>query len=192
MDRRYRINEIFYSLQGEGAYTGVPMVFVRFAGCNLHCPFCDTQHESYKEMSSQEIRSEVRKYGCNTVCLTGGEPTLQLTDELIKNAFSGMELHLETNGTHRIPQGVHWVTVSPKYAPIVVTECQEIKLLFGKGMDNPEKWAHFPAQVHCLQPMDVADSPNETQSNIDATIEYIKMHPIWRMSLQTHKVIGIR
>lgn len=192
MNSRYRVNEIFYSLQGEGAYAGVPMVFVRFAGCNLRCPFCDTQHEPFREMTSQEIAAEVRQYGCNTVCLTGGEPTLQLTEELIQNAFSGMELHLETNGTHTVPKGIHWVTVSPKYAPVVVSECQEIKLLFGAGMDDPEKWAQFPAQVHCLQPMDVADDPEETKRNLTAAIEYVKQHPVWRLSLQTHKVVGVR
>lgn len=192
MEKQYRINEIFYSLQGEGAYAGVPMVFVRFAGCNLKCAFCDTQHEPYREMTAAEISAEVRQFGCNTICITGGEPTLQLTTELILEAFVGMELHIETNGTRPIPEGVDWVTVSPKYAPVVVERCDELKLLFGDGMDTPEQWEYFPARVHCLQPMEVAGNSEASHRNLEAAIAYIKQHPIWRLSLQTHKFVGIR
>lgn len=188
----YRINEIFYSLQGEGVYTGVPMVFVRFAGCNLRCPFCDTQHEAFTLLTAEAIRAAVAQYPSATVCLTGGEPTLQLTEELIAQAFSGYEVHLETNGTHAVPRGVDWVTLSPKAAPVVLTHCEELKLLYGEAMTSPEAWASFPARYHCLQPVEVAGDAEATRRNVRATIAYVQQHPSWRLSLQTHKIIGIR
>lgn len=191
-DKQYRINEIFYSLQGEGAYTGVPMVFVRFAGCNLACPFCDTQHEPYRLMTAAQIRDEISQYPCQRVCLTGGEPTLQVTAELIAEAFEGYRVHMETNGTRPIPNGVDWATVSPKAAQVVVEKCQEIKLLFGEGSDDPERWASFDAEVFCLQPIDVAGDKEASQRNVAQAIEYCKAHLQWRLSLQTHKITNIR
>lgn len=188
----YRVNEIFYSLQGEGAYTGVPMIFVRFSGCNLRCPFCDTQHENYREMTALQIRQELLSYPCHTVCLTGGEPTLQVTEELLNTAFEGYEIHMETNGSRPIPKGVHWATVSPKSAPVVVAHCQELKLLFGQGSDDPARWENFSAEVFCLQPIAVAGDEEQSRHNVDATIEYCKAHPQWRLSLQTHKITNIR
>lgn len=190
--KQYRINEIFYSLQGEGAWAGVPMVFVRFSGCNLQCPFCDTQHEDFRLMTSQDIRNEISQYPCQRVCLTGGEPTLQVTEGLISSAFQGYQVHMETNGSQPIPQGVDWVTVSPKVAQVVVDKCQEIKLLFGEGSDDPQRWASFDAEVFCLQPIDVAGDAEATQRNVAQAIDYCKSHPQWRLSLQTHKITHIR
>lgn len=190
--RTYRINEIFYSLQGEGAYTGVPMIFVRFSGCNLNCPFCDTTHTDYKEMTAADIRQAIRAFPCQRVCLTGGEPTLQVDEQLIAEAFCGYRVHMETNGTNPIPQGVDWATVSPKHAPVVVDSCQELKLLYGQGSADPMEWEHFSAEVHCLQPIDVPNNPEPSQRNVQSTIEYCKEHPTWRLSLQTHKITHIR
>lgn len=192
MEQTYRVNEIFYSLQGEGAYAGVPMVFVRFAGCNLQCPFCDTQHDPFQLMTAHDIRQAISQYPCRSVCLTGGEPTLQVTAELIQSAFAGYRVHMETNGTHPIPQGVDWATVSPKAGRVVVSQCQELKLLFGAGADDPNRWATFDAQVFCLQPIDVSDDPQQTQLNVRQAIDYCKSHPQWRLSLQTHKMIDIK
>lgn len=191
-NQKYKINEIFYSLQGEGAYAGVPMVFVRFSGCNLSCPFCDTSHQSFVEMTAAEIRREVAQYGCGCVCITGGEPTLQLTEELIREAFEGYEVHLETNGTCPVPPGVDWVTLSPKAAPVVLTQAHEIKLLYGQGAEDPSRWQDFEASVYCLQPIAVEDDPDLSARNVSATIDYCKSHPQWRLSLQTHKLIHIR
>ncbi len=103
MNGRYRVNEIFYSLQGEGFWTGTPVVFVRFSGCNLQCPFCDTDHKPYREMSAQEILREVQQYRCPRICLTGGEPLLQLDDELL-DTFSAFIVHMETNGSVNKPE----------------------------------------------------------------------------------------
>ena len=189
----YRINEIFYSLQGEGFWTGTPMVFVRFSGCNLKCPFCDTDHSGYREMRAEEIVDEVVKVGggCGRVCVTGGEPSLQL-DDLLVNALhrAGFKVHAETNGTRALPKGVDWVTVSPKIdvdglkgdGTVVLENADEVKVVYlGKDV---EKWAAFPAKWHFLQPCSCM--------NTAETVDYIQAHPRWRLSLQTHKYLNIR
>ena len=169
------------------------MVFLRFSGCNLKCPFCDTDHSGFQEMTADEIVAEVTKAGgdCRRVCVTGGEPSLQLDAELV-NALheAGFKLHIETNGTRVLPEGVDWVTVSPKCdvdglkgdGTVVLEDADEIKIVFlGKDV---EKWASFPAKWHFLQPCSC--------ENTDETIDYIKRHPRWRLSLQTHKLMNIR
>ncbi|MCM1142149.1 MAG: 7-carboxy-7-deazaguanine synthase QueE, partial [Muribaculum sp.] len=110
-----RINEIFYSLQGEGHFAGTPAVFVRFAGCNLQCPFCDTDFHSFTTMSIDEVMNEIKKYPARRVVLTGGEPTLQLTAEFIDRLHrEEFRIHIETNGTKCLPAPVDWLTCSPK------------------------------------------------------------------------------
>ena len=189
----YRVNEIFHSLQGEGFWTGTPMVFVRFSRCNLRCPFCDTEHDEGVEMSVEEIISEILRVGngCGRVCVTGGEPSLQL-DKTLVEAFheAGFKVHVETNGTHLLPEGVDWVTVSPKSdvpglngdGTVALTSADEVKVVF-QGADV-EKWASFPARWHFLQPCSCV--------NTDETVAYILAHPCWRLSLQTHKYLNIR
>ena len=141
----YRINEIFYSLQGEGFWTGTPMVFVRLSGCNLQCPFCDTDHAEFTQMSASTIVEEVLKAGdgCRRICLTGGEPSLQADDELISAFHSaGFTVHMETNGTREVPAGVDWVTLSPKNqvaglkgdGTVVLKKADEVKLVFAPGV----------------------------------------------------------
>ena len=110
-----KVNEIFYSIQGEGFHAGEAAVFIRFAGCNLSCPFCDTNHHPFKEMTEDEICAEVEKYPSRLVVITGGEPTLQLTASLVGKLHRlHRDVAIETNGTREIPNGVDWVTVSPK------------------------------------------------------------------------------
>lgn len=180
----YRVNEIFYSLQGEGAWTGTPMVFLRMSGCNLRCPFCDTSHESYSEMSLEEIVDTLLKEGgaCRRVCITGGEPSLQVDEALVKALHkAGFLLHIETNGTRELPEGIDWITVSPK-SDIVLRKADELKLVLTEGID-PAKWEDFPAAWHFLQPCSC--------QNTTETIDYVKAHPKWRLSLQTHKYLDI-
>ena len=182
----YRVNEIFYSLQGEGFWTGTPMVFLRFSGCNLKCPFCDTDHAGYRVMSVEEIVKEVVAAGgaCRRVCVTGGEPSLQLDDPLVEALHGeGFRIHVETNGTRVLPEGVDWVTVSPKETGKVVLEkADEVKVVYlGKEV---EKWAAFPAAWCFLQPCSC--------QNTDETMDYIQRHPHWRLSLQTHKLLKIK
>ena len=110
-----RINEIFYSLQGEGYHTGIPAVFVRFSGCNLRCPFCDTQHEEGTLMSDEDIVMEVAKYSTQIVILTGGEPGLWIDEKLVDALHhEGKYVCIETNGTCLLPENIDWVTCSPK------------------------------------------------------------------------------
>jgi len=197
----YKVNEIFYSLQGEGFWTGTPMVFVRLSGCNLQCPFCDTDHFAFTEMEADAIVAAVRSCGglCKRICLTGGEPTLQ-ADAALLEAFhaAGYTVHMETNGTHEVPAGVDWVTLSPKNqvtglkgnGTVVLEKADEVKLVLAPGVD-PSAWAAFPATWHFLQPCDVSD-PVRNREILGLTVEYIQLHPSWRLSLQTHKLLSIR
>ena len=189
----YSINEIFYSLQGEGFWTGTPMVFVRMSGCNLKCPFCDTAHSAAVQMDAEAIVGEIRKAGgsCERVCVTGGEPGLQLDKELVDALHgAGYRIHVETNGTRVLPDGVDWVTMSPKTdvpgltgnGTVVLKKADEVKVVF-QGKDV-EKWADFPARAHFLQPCSCQNTPE--------TVDYILCHPKWRLSLQTHKYLDIR
>ena len=196
----YRVNEIFYSLQGEGFWTGTPMVFLRFSGCNLKCPFCDTDHSDFREMTSEEIVEEIVLAGgdCRRVCVTGGQPSLQLDDTLVEALHgAGFRIHVETNGTRVLPTGVDWVTLSPKTdvnglkgdGTVVLTKADEVKVVFEGGVD--EQWAVFPAEWHFLQPCDTGDEARD-RVLLAETIDHIRRHPRWRLSLQTHKLLKIR
>lgn len=194
-----RINEIFYSLQGEGAFTGTPAIFVRFAGCNLRCPFCDTEFESYTEMSVDDIINEISKIrqenNCwpNTVVLTGGEPTLQITTELLtrlNDDDNRCNVHIETNGTKQLPEGpIHWVTCSPKHASLYIQRIDELKVVY-QGQDMSQ-YDDIKAKVYSLQPCDTGD-PIKNQEILQKTINYILHHPKWKLSLQTHKIINVK
>lgn len=186
-----RINEIFYSLQGEGCHTGTPAVFVRFAGCNLKCSFCDTDFSSYTEMSDEEIVDAVLKYPSNVVILTGGEPTLQLTTCLLEKLHAANRVvHMETNGTHPLPDGpIHWVTCSPKYAPLHIQRIDELKVVY-QGQDMTQ-YDGIQASYYSLQPCDTGDAVKNREI-LQQTIRYILEHPKWKLSLQTHKMVGIQ
>lgn len=185
-----KINEIFYSIQGEGFWHGTPMVFIRFSGCNLACSFCDTTHQSYKSFSNDEILTEIRKYPSAHVCLTGGEPSLQINQEFIDLLkASGLIIHIETNGTKELPQNIDWITVSPKTESIAIKKAEEIKVIF-QGQ-NVEKWKNFDAVKHYLQPETTGDK-RINRLNIRKVIKYIKDNPTWKLSIQTQKMLNIR
>ena len=134
----YKVNEIFYSLQGEGRWSGRPAVFVRMSGCNLKCPFCDTDFKGNKEMSAEDILAACLEKGgdCRFIVLTGGEPTLQVDAELIHLLHQqGYYLSMETNGTHVVPEGIAWITCSPKLdftegGELALKKVDELKLVF--------------------------------------------------------------
>ena len=194
-----RVNEIFYSLQGEGYYSGTPAVFVRLSGCNLRCPFCDTRHESGREMSEKEIVEAVGQYPARHVVVTGGEPALQLTESLVDALHAaGRYVAVETNGTHPLPDNVDWVTLSPKSAfvdgaEVMLTRADEIKVVYD-GIHDPERQlSTLHSQLSTLlflQPCDTGDAARNRQITA-ATVEYIKQHPEWRLSLQIHKILNI-
>lgn len=187
-----KVNEIFYSLQGEGYFTGTPAVFVRFAGCNLSCPFCDTSHHTYIEMTEDEIATEVDKHGCRHVVVTGGEPAMQLTSSLIKRLHDkGKFVQMETNGTIAPPSELDWVTCSPKGAPLATDSVDELKLLYHGAGQDLSKYDNITAKVRFLQPCDTGE-PRRNAEILQAAIEAIKADPRWRLSLQTHKLINIR
>ena len=115
-----KINEIFYSLQGEGFHTGTPCVFIRFSGCNLKCRFCDTKHEDGTMMTDEEILDYISQFPSNNIILTGGEPSLWIDQSLIDKLHeAGKYIALETNGTNTLPSGIDWITCSPKEGSII-------------------------------------------------------------------------
>ena len=178
-----RINEIFYSLQGEGYHTGIPAVFVRFSGCNLRCPFCDTQHEEGTLMSDEDIAMEVAKYSTQVVILTGGEPGLWIDEKLVDALHHERKyVCIETNGTCRLPENIDWVTCSPKEgAKISLDRIDEVKVVY-VGQDV-SAYLDLSASHYFLQPCSCA--------NTEEVIAYILQHPEWRLSLQTHKLLQI-
>ena len=183
----YRVNEIFYSLQGEGANTGTPAVFVRFAGCNLRCPFCDTEFDSYTEMTAAEIADEIGRFPADFVVLTGGEPSLQVDDALVETLHArDLVIAVETNGTRPLPADIDWVTCSPKESgKVVLTEADEVKVVY-TGQDV-EQYLAIAADSYYLQPC----WTNGTDNRADV-IAYCLAHPHWSLSMQLHKLINIK
>lgn len=188
MSKTYRVNEIFYSLQGEGYHTGYPAVFVRLSGCNLRCPFCDTDFSTYSEMTAEEIASAVQHLSADShvlIILTGGEPSLQADELLLSTLHStGKRICMETNGTHPIASGIDWITCSPKEGSrVVIPFADELKIVYQH--QDVEQWAERIPSTHLyLQPC-------SCQNTADV-IDYILRHPHWHLSLQTHKYIDIR
>ncbi len=209
----YSVKEIFYTLQGEGANAGQPAVFCRFAGCNLWsgreedrstaiCQFCDTDFVGTDGTSGGKFKSAealaqtiatfwpVDDTTHRFVVLTGGEPLLQVDDALVKALH---QLHftiaVETNGTVLPPNGIDWLCVSPKAgSQQVVKSGQELKLVFPQVGAEPAQFESLNFKNFYLQPM---DGPNAT-ANTAAAVAYCQAHPLWRLSVQTHKLIGIR
>lgn len=179
-----KINEIFYSIQGEGSFTGTPAVFVRFSGCNLNCSFCDTEHKDYTLMSDDDILNEINKYPANHVVLTGGEPALQITEQFITLLTQNFRyVQIETNGTKELPDGIDWVTCSPKdCGSVVLDRIDELKVVYvGQDMSIYDK---YDVYIRYLQPC--------SGENTVEVIDYIKENPKWKLSMQTHKLLNIR
>lgn len=197
MTGKYRVNEIFYSLQGEGRWAGRAAVFVRLSGCNLRCPFCDTDFSDYREMGAEEIVKEAKRLGgdCRFIVITGGEPTLQVDEPLTALLHQeGFFISMETNGTRPIPKGIDWVTCSPKSSfvdngNVAITEAQEVKVVFD-GIHTPNAFG-IQAQYYYVQPCDVGDEARN-QEIIRNTVAFVESHPTWQLSLQIHKILNVR
>ena len=210
----YTVKEIFYTLQGEGAQAGRPAVFCRFSGCNLWtgreadrasavCSFCDTDFvgigpDGGRFPNARELADAVKarwpkgaEGAVPLVVCTGGEPLLQL-DSAAVDAFhaAGFEVAVETNGTQPAPRGIDWLCVSPKAdAPLALERGDELKLVYPQEGVDPERFTHLAFSRWSLQPKE--DGAN-TSANVAATVAYCLAHPRWRLSVQTHKVVGVR
>ena len=210
----YSVKEIYYTLQGEGANSGRPAVFCRFAGCNLWsgheadrpeavCPFCDTEFLGTdgpgggRFETAEALAGAVRKAwpgrippGARPlVVCTGGEPLLQLDQPAIAALHrEGFEVAVETNGTRPAPAGLDWICVSPKAgAPLMLTEGDELKLVFPQAGAEPERYRGLAFRHFFLQRMDGPDRARNTA----LAVAHCLQHPEWRLSLQTHKMLGI-
>lgn len=208
----YSVKEIFYTLQGEGTHAGRPAVFLRFSGCNLWsgreqdrasaiCQFCDTDFvgtnglNGGKFEAALDLALRVASFwpdmtaGKPYVVCTGGEPLLQLDETLIFALHGvGFEIAVETNGTIEAPAGIDWVCVSPKAGTILNQKSgNEIKLVYPQPLATPDMFADLEFDSYYLQPMD----GTQAQANTAAAIAYCLDHPHWRLSLQTHKMLGI-
>ena len=188
-----RVNEIFLSIQGEGHFTGTPAVFLRLSGCNLRCPFCDTKHESFIEMSENEIVEEVSRFKPRHLVITGGEPSLQLTESLLALLHgTGFFIQIETNGTRTLPKGIDWITCSPKDGGKVVLEhVNELKALYMGAGTSLQPLESVSADEYRLQPLDTGDEERNKEIT-NETINYILENPKWKLSLQTHKILNVR
>ena len=209
----YSVKEIFYTLQGEGANAGRPAVFCRFAGCNLWsgreedrltavCKFCDTDFvgtdgtQGGKYLTAEDLVARIESQWPSPerkrrfVVLTGGEPMLQIDEALVSSLHArGFEIAVETNGTIKAVAGIDWVCVSPKAgSEIVVTQGQELKLVYPQLDALPVRFEHLAFENFYLQPMDGPDQ----LANSKAAITYCQQNPQWNLSTQTHKMLGIR
>lgn len=191
-----KINEIFYSIQGEGFHTGTPAVFVRFSGCNLKCPFCDTNHQDGEEYSIEEIIDKIQSYACKFIVITGGEPSLQLTEAFVDKLHQlGYYIAVETNGTKDLPK-VDWITCSPKGdwvkqgSEVVKRHYNEVKVV-NDGSNDVNQWLSISADHYFLQPCDTGNK-EKNLAIIHDTIAKCLANPLWRISLQTHKILNVR
>ncbi|WP_235299162.1 7-carboxy-7-deazaguanine synthase [Portibacter marinus] len=208
--KSYAVKEIFYTLQGEGAHAGRPAVFLRFSGCNLWsgreedrhkaiCQFCDTDfwgtdgHNGGK-YSTKDLAAFVNNLwpensGHKYVVCTGGEPLLQLDEELIQELHQyAFEVAIETNGTLKVPEGVDWICMSPKaHTEIIVKKGNELKIVYPQEGINPKDFEDYDFKHFFIQPMDA----ESYEDNILKSINFCKDNPQWRVSLQTHKILGI-
>jgi 7-carboxy-7-deazaguanine synthase (Cx14CxxC type) len=207
----YSVKEIFLTLQGEGGQAGRPAVFCRFAGCNLWsgreedraeavCTFCDTDFVGLDGPGGGRFAGAAALAGAieaawrggrdhRLVVMTGGEPLLQVDEPLLQALHArGFSVALETNGTIAVPEGVDWICVSPKAdAPLAQIRGQELKLVFPQAGVDPARFEGLAFERFLLQPMDGPDRV----ANTEAAIAYCLAHPRWRLSIQTHKYLGI-
>ena len=198
---------------------GIPAVFVRFSCCNLRCPWCDTEFTEYTEMTTEQIVAQVTElYDIpnerrKMVVLTGGEPSLQVDKPLIDALHAaGFYICIETNGTRPLPEGIDWITCSPKasslqhsaisHQPLALRKVNEVKVVY-TGEYNPEVWRNVLEAEHwMLQPLRftgdwliehaVDEWEDDRNDNLDDTVRYILSHPFWRLSVQIHKIAGLR
>ncbi len=194
---KYKINEIFYSIQGEGRHAGRAAIFVRFSGCNLKCPFCDTDFKKYEELEASDIIDRIRKLSlnCNFVVLTGGEPTLQVDEHLITILHNyGYYIAMETNGTHNVSDNIDWITCSPKSlfvdsATVKINFANEVKVVFDGKHEITD--CSIEAEYYYVQPCDVGDIKKNAEI-LKQTVAFVEANPKWQLSLQQQKILNVK
>jgi 7-carboxy-7-deazaguanine synthase len=191
-----KVCELFYTLQGEGVHAGTPAVFLRFSGCNLACPFCDTDFSDGTYMTEEEIADRIATYPATLVVVTGGEPSLQLTSTLVDRIHAlGKKVAVETNGTHPLPAGVDWITCSPKSpyvgeaGRVVLTHVDELKVIYDGEHEISD--LGIVADHYFVQPCDVGDEARNSAITRGA-MDFVIAHPRWHLSVQLHKLLGFR
>lgn len=195
------VKEIFYSLQGEGGRQGEASIFIRLSGCNLRCRFCDTDFVGGREMNFGQILTVIKQFlACEWIIWTGGEPTLQLTDEiLLFFKKQGYRQAIESNGHRKLSPLLDYTVVSPKatnlkgnvdYAREINPEVDEVRLPIAKGAPIPSIDVLPKAKHYFLSPV-FTTGMRSTHANIRYCVNYIKKHPEWRLSVQMHKLTGI-
>ena len=200
---KLKVNEIFYSLQGEGANTGMPVIFIRLSGCNLKCSYCDTDHSSYTEMDIDEICNQLQKYSlCKKVIFTGGEPLLQLTPKQVDILqFLNYSVAVETNGTLPLYKGevnfdFDYVSVSPKISAQAIcqnflnNEVDEFRYAIAKNQTPPDIQDLPIADAYFISP--ICDGDGIIQENVNWCIQFCLSHPRWQLSVQSHKLWKIK
>jgi 7-carboxy-7-deazaguanine synthase len=189
-----KINEIFYSLQGEGARAGEASIFLRLAGCDLACLFCDTEFNSGAEFSKEQVLSKIKGFQSNWIVWTGGEPTLQIDEEIVRYfSDAGYKQAIETNGNNSVPNGIDWVVVSPKVADHILKRnfpngCDELRYAWHSGKEfvpNPS----ITAKHYYLSP--ICSGDKVVKKNLDHCIRLCLENPIWKLSVQQHKIWNI-
>lgn len=187
--------ETFTSIQGEGVWTGTPMFFIRFAGCNLSCQWCDTDHMATEVVRVRELIRRAESSGHRRVCITGGEPTFQPEAfvSLVEGLRAvGLAVHVETNGTGHVPEDVQWTTVSPKVSPLPLVPkiCDELKCVIRVGEQLPDRGLLLVAHHYYLVP-EASQGKEAVQWVIGLVMEPNDLVPPWILGIQVHKLIGM-
>ena len=213
----YSVKEIYLTIQGEGGQTGLPAIFLRFAGCNLWnglesgradavCKFCDTdfigtdgpgggKFKTANDLAQAAANAWPKGQGNRWIVCTGGEPLLQLDRNLIDALHAhNFKIAVESNGTVSAPDGIDWLCISPKAgAKLKQTSGHELKLVFPQAENHPEDFADLDFEIFSLQPRDATaeGEPLKNDAHLQAALAYTLAHPKWRLSIQTHKLIGV-
>ncbi len=192
------IKEIFYSIQGEGARQGTASIFIRLAKCNLNCWFCDTDWSKGIEISVSEIKKEIEKYPCEEIVWTGGEPTLQLTNEILKQ-FPGYYHCIESNGTNKIPSNIDYIVIAPKDASLhkslFKTKINEVRVPLSIANTEPSITDYPKAEHYFISPVFLGKRKQRfklDKTNVKYCTDFVMNNPEWKLSLQVHKLINLR
>ncbi len=191
---KLNVNEIFYSLQGEGARVGEPSIFIRLTKCNLACSFCDTDFANGEDMTLQEIQLVLNQYSSKWIIWTGGEPTLQLKEEHLQYfKKAGYKQAIETNGTRSVSPLIDYITCSPKInyekVKLKIPFANEVRIPMAKGDTLPDISIFPKADKYFISPIFDGDKINKENTNY--CVDLVKANPCWTLSLQVHKLIHI-